>query len=310
MSSSHFIRESLREFMGRPVRQYDPVEGLVDPRKYAWRLGFNNEDDVVFDAQVEALLADPDLPEIESLVIGPWSGEMFEDSGPTLREALLGASPRLTGLRGLFYGDITYESCEISWIRHSNLAPLVNTLPALEELVIRGGSGLRLSGLSSGTLRKLTLQAGGLSGDVVRDVVSANLPELEHLELWLGTRDYGSRSTVHDLQPLLSGKAFPKLTWLGLKNNEQADELAAAMATAPVTSMIKSLDMSMGTMGDEGGEALLRSPAIAALELLVVDENYLSTEMRERLTAHGTGTVLSRGERDDYGEDRYVSCGE
>ena len=57
-------------------------------------------------------------------------------------EALINARGRLTGLRGLFLGDIPYEDCEISWINQTDLTPLFAAFPRLEHFRSRGGEGL------------------------------------------------------------------------------------------------------------------------------------------------------------------------
>jgi len=305
------IGQFIKEFMGRPIRQYDPDEGLVKPAKYAWRLGSNYDDyEVDFDAQLASLMVDARLSELEVLVIGPWSQEMYDDDGAAVAEALVEHAAQLGALVGLFFGDITYEFSEISWIHQSDLGPMVNALPGLREFVARGGEGLRLEGLRAPSLEKLTVQTGGMSAEVVQDIVQAHLPNLVELELWLGTEDYGGSSSVADLQPLLSGKAFPGLKALGLKNCEHADQIAEAVVTAPVTERLERLDMSMGSLSDEGAEHLLGSPSIAKLRTLDVSDNYLSSAMGERLAAHVSGTVSAWTDKEARDDWRYVTCGE
>ncbi len=45
------------------------------------------------------------------------------------------------------------------------------------------------------SLVALTIESGGLPAAVVREVASAHLPALEHLELWLGEENYGGDAT-------------------------------------------------------------------------------------------------------------------
>src|SRR5207249_2377581 len=150
-------------------------------------------------------------------------------------------------------------------------------------------------------LKSLILQSGGLPGSVVRAVAAAELPELEHLELWLGEDQYGGSATLADLAPILSGTRFPKLRYLGLRDAEEADQIAAAVATAPVTERIRVLDLSLGTLSDQGAMSLLASPAVARLEKLDIHHHFCSEAMVEKL--NGLGIVLDAGDRQD--ERRY-----
>jgi hypothetical protein len=146
----------------------------------------------------------------------------------------------------------------------------------------------------------------------VRALTRAELPALEHLELWLGEENYGGSVRVADLTPLLSGQLFPNLKYLGLRNSEIADEIAAALLHAPVLDRIRVLDLSMGTLGDEGAAALLANPAVAKLELLDVHHHFCSEEMVARLGQ--LGIKVNTDERqnpDEYdGDWRYVAVGE
>ncbi|NKB18732.1 MAG: hypothetical protein HC770_13150 [Pseudanabaena sp. CRU_2_10] len=135
---------------------------------------------------------------------------------------------------------------------------------------------------------------------------NAQLPELEHLELWLGIEDYGSDTTVDDLQPILTDRLFPKLRYLGLRDSEIADRIAIALADAPVLEQIKVLDLSLGTLRDVGAEALLNNPAIAQLEKLDIHHHYVSDELVTRLEELGIELDASdRQEEEEYGDESY-----
>jgi hypothetical protein len=148
-------------------------------------------------------------------------------------------------------------------------------------------------------LTSLILQSGGLPVDVVREVCSAHLPNLEHLELWLGSDNYGGNATVEDLGPILSGKLFPKLQSLRLRDSEITDEIATAIAAAPVLERIRLLDLSLGTLGDAGAAALLSSPAIAKLEKLDIHHHYCSEDIVARLQALGITVDASEPQQED-----------
>lgn len=102
------------------------------------------------------------------------------------------------------------------WITRGNLSPILAAYPQSMHLGIRGGN--RLSRVDMTGLRELIVQAGGLSAEVVREVVTATLSRLEHLELYLATENSGATSAADDLTPLLDGSRFPTLKYLGLKS--------------------------------------------------------------------------------------------
>lgn len=249
--------------------------------------------------------------ELRGLVLGRWDEELVDLPPDAFVEALLAHREALANLQALFIGDLTYEDCEISWIQQRALGHLPGALPGLEWFGVRGGEGLDLSGLKSERLRGLVVQAGGLSGAVVRQVAAAELPALEHLELWLGTEDYGGSSGVEDLRPILDGR-FPGLRHLGLRNADYTDAVAAALADAPVMRALDTLDLSMGTLGDDGARALLASPHLDRLGRLNIAHHYLSDaalgELAGRLGDRLAGAAL-RKEEEDEGY-RYVQVGE
>jgi hypothetical protein len=109
------------------------------------------------------------------------------------------------------------------------------------------------------------------------------LPKLEHLELWLGALDYGGIEAPAPLEPLLSGKFFRKLKYLGLRNSEMADEVAKAVAQAPILARLEELDLSLGALSDVGAEDLLRSPEIRKLKKLDLHHHFLSKPFIEEL---------------------------
>src|SRR5262249_57801527 len=104
-------------------------------------------------------------------------------------------------------------------------------------------------------LKSLIIQSGGLGANVVREVAAADLPELEHLELWLGEENYGGDATVADLAPVLDGGLFPKLKYLGLRDSQIADQIARAVATAPVGGRSRGLHPFLGALAHESAAA-------------------------------------------------------
>ena len=147
----------------------------------------------------------------------------------------------------------------------------------------------------------------------MRGLARADLPELEHLEIYLGTDDYGANVTPEDLQPILDGQVFPKLKYLGLRNSHIADEVAKAVADAPILNRIDVLDLSLGILGDEGAQALLESPLMANLSLLDLHWHYLTDAMQAKLKSLPCEVDVSEAQSGDEWDGevyRYVAVSE
>jgi hypothetical protein len=268
-------------------------EAGKNPGSVAWRLRLSSYSER-FVPYLARFVEEVDTTRVKALVIGDWG---FEDGGDIssleLRDALIGHAAAFPALRSLFVGDITFEENEISWIHQCDFAPLLTAYPLLEELTVRGvgdtyhgGDTLALDVSEQRSLRSLTVQSGGLPARVVREVVSSGLPALERLELWLGVADYGGDASPEDLAPLLSGAVFPRLRHLGLRNSHRTAVWVEALAAAPITTRLSSLDLSLGALRDRDAEQLLAAlPAFAHLESLDLHHHYLSEKNAERVRA-------------------------
>jgi hypothetical protein len=311
------IQSHLGEFCGMPIVDFDPDAPPIGFKTNAWRLSVDYESSEAggtLTGMLASLLAAPDVEQLTALVIGCWEGAWEGTDSSSAVEGLVAARDRLNGLRHLFLGEIVCEESEISWINQSDISPLFSAFPDLESLFVRGANGLSLGRPRHAQLKKLVIESGGLPGAVVREVASADLPKLEHLELWLGEENYGNDVTMTDLEPILSGRLFPKLRYLGLRDDCNADNTAKALATAPILGRLESLDLSLGTLGDEGAEALLASPLARSLKFLDLHHHYLSDRVAALLARLGPRVDLSdQCEPDDWGDGekhRYVAVGE
>ncbi|MFI1996127.1 STM4015 family protein [Actinoplanes sp. NPDC020271] len=297
-------------FAGLPVTEF-PAESVAGP--VAWRVSYDEEDtseEAVspgFRAKFETFLSAHGAT-TESLVIGPWGYAAFDHAPLT---QLQEAAPRLPGLRSLFLGDITFDECEISWMKVGDVSPLITSFPLLETLQVRGGEQFGFAPVASDSLRRLVVQSGGLPRSFTAAVLGSTFPQLTELELWLGTPDYGGDTTVADLSPLLGGTLFPGLRRLGLRNAEIADELAAAIAHAPIVARLESLDLSMGVLSDRGAHALLAGQPLTHLRELHLAHHYLSEETAAAVVAALPGTRVDVSEPQGADEDdRYVAVAE
>jgi hypothetical protein len=265
-------------------------EALGEPASVAWRLrakenSYRGRPSQNLTEYLDWFAEIVPPEQVGALVIGHTEHDDPEN-GEILRE-LIQRAPKYTELRSLFFGDILQEECEISWIDHGDMAPLLAAFPQLTSFTVRGGSeNLSLLVTEPHGLRSLAVQSGGLRPEVIRDVCGSNLPELEHLELWLGTEDYaGEEATAEDLAPVLSGTGSPHLRSLGLRNAEHADAWVALLAEAPVTGKLRVLDLSLGTLTDTGARTILDAPVFHGLERLDLHHHYLSEDMEQRLGA-------------------------
>ena len=175
--------------------------------------------------------------------------------------------------------------------------------------------GLSLGTLVHDQLRSLIIETGGLSRDVIGQIVSARLPELEHLEIWTGNPEYGADSSVEDVRPFFESSRFPKLKYLGIKNCDFGDELAALAVSLPILLQVEILDFSMGAMSDAGAEILLKNSShFASLKKLDLGENML-TAKTTNLFAEFPCEVSTDGQREGWVDQqgnvhRYPAVGE
>jgi hypothetical protein len=142
------------------------------------------------------------------------------------------------------------------------------------------------------------------------EILHSHLPKLEHLELWLGDDFYGFDFGLEELLPLFQGDDFPSLTYLGLRDSVITDEIAQAIAHAPILDQLDELDLSMGTLGDEGAAALLASDKVRELKRLNLSHHYCSKAMMNQLKTLTVEVDLSSWAYEAPKDDRYVAVSE
>ncbi|MDI2131549.1 STM4015 family protein [Yinghuangia seranimata] len=320
MPTIPYTRGLLESFGGLPVAafaphgepQYDwyidpadvrPETGLPPADKAAWRLRTLNDDYATDPEDYPSLYArfvdTVDTTKVTALVIGGW-GPSYEEASADVPLGLLTAdAQRFPALRHLFVGDISQEEEEVSWIVQDDLTPLLNAFPDLHTLGVKGGSHLRLDAIRHVGLRELVFHSGGLPGHVLEAVGACELPALTHLYAMLGHPEYGGidtvdrirvgaglggqAGTVDQLAGILSGAGLPALTHLALCDSLVQDAVAATVAGAPVVARLAELDLSMGTLGDEGAEALLAGQPLGHLTRLDLHHHFIGDALQERL---------------------------
>lgn len=292
------------------------IELPPDVEEWAWCVSVTEFDGVQYTELFDAFLRDVDTTRIGAFVIGNWvTHDNMDRTSAEVFAPLVAAADRFPNLRHLFVGDIEATQFEISWIRQHDLTPLLRAFPDLLTFGVRGSSGLGWEQRAYPKLRELTFQSGGLPPEVVRAVAGSEFPELTDLELYLGEEEYFGGSQTADLAGILEGAHFPKLRYLGLRDAENADEVAAAVAHAPIVSRLEVLDLSLGTLGDEGAAALLAGQPLTHLKKLDLHHHFISEPMQARLREALPGVEVDlsfKEEPDDWDgeEHRYVAVSE
>ncbi|MGW7445201.1 STM4015 family protein [Kitasatospora sp. NPDC054795] len=309
------VSRHIERFHELPVHEFTSDDARPRPAAgaVAWRLSLEYGSKLDFVQLWQSFLEEVDPAGVRAVVIGAW----WQDGYTSVRsavEAVTAEARRLPALEALFLGEATFDECEISWLEMDDVTPLLNAFPGLRSLAVRGGTDLALEPVRHDRLTSLRFESGGLPATVVRAVAGSELPALERLTLWLGVDEYGGDATMDDLAPFLDGSRLPKLRHLGLANSELQDEIAAALAHAPVVARLESLDISMGVLSDEGATALLEGQPLTHLRSLDLHHHYLSDAMQERLHEALPGVELDLGDAEademDDEDDRYVSVSE
>lgn len=309
----------LKQFHGLPVHLFD-AEGdgrgrlRPEPASVAWKLSADRHH--AFAPLWQRFLDEVRPEEVTALVIGAWWQSWDEHGIDPVLDLLTAEAHRFPRLRALFLADVESEETEISWIRQGHLSRVLRAWPELEEIGVRGAEGLVIEPVRHDRLRTLRIESGGMPAEPVRALAACTFPALRHLELWLGTPDFGGDCEAEDITALLTALGHcPELRHLGVKNSDIQDSVAAAVAQAPVVAGLTSLDLGMGTLGDEGAGALLSGQPLTHLRVLDLRYNFLSDELaqrlRETLEPHGVGLVLTPAPRNRHNPGaRYVAVGE
>ncbi|SNR14412.1 STM4015 family protein [Tenacibaculum jejuense] len=252
---------------------------------------------------------------VEEIVIGMWE-EGYDKSSSHILNFFVENKDHFSNVKHFYIGDIESEENEISWIQQSSFENFLKAYSHIESLKVRGGNNLTFGTFNLPNLKTLTIESGGLDNELIEDIAKSknSLTSLEELEIWFGTSDYGATVTKETVKKLLADNPFPNLQHLGLMNAEIQDEIVAVLENHEILSRIKTLDISMGVLREEGGKSLLRNEALDQLEKINCDFHYMSEEQTKALRKR-FGTKGSF-EYSDYYEEAveedwyYVEVGE
>ena len=312
-----FRRDALATFHGLPIFVFDVAEagdlgagGVPDDvENWAFRVGGSDYEGPSGEEVWKLFLDFVDTTRVRALSLGAWYNDEAGLGWDHYHAAVIAAADRFPALEALFVGDLPSEMSEVAYIEQQDPGPLLAALPNLVEFGIRGL--LTMQPLAHDRLRELTVQTGGLPPATVRAVAASDLPALTGLDLYLGTEQYEGGATAEDLAAILSGAAFPNLRHLGLINPEDTDDLASALAHAPVVAQLESLDLSLGMLGDEGAAALLAGQPLTHLRTLNLRHHFLSDDMISRLWEALPETEINVDEQYfERGGGRYIAVTE
>lgn len=327
------IGEHKTSYAGYLIQQWNDGP-LNDPATTAYRMTLDYDERDTWLSKFARFVSQPQAAEVEALVIGAWWGDEWRVPSERVVESFVMYHERLPRLKALFIGDVTYEECEMSWIDQSDMAPIFLTYPNLEHFGVRGIDGLRFGGLRHDHLRSFTLESGGTPVRLLDEIKAAHLPQLVDFELWTGDEHYGWDGELEDLLPFINGEIFPHLTRLAIPNSELSDEVASALSESPLFEQLEAIDLSLGTLSDEGALALLNHPLMRLnlhgqqllplmpdalpsrlrLKSLDIHHHYCTPPVIRDLVAlakYGIQVDVSDvRDEEDYDEDRYVAVGE
>lgn len=283
--------------------------GAEHTKTYSYSYEEYEEQGKCAEDMVADILADPEFPQLTELIIGDW-GDAWEDNCQPILDGITGQADRFSHIKKLFIGDMDYEQCEVSWIMQGNYGKLWAALPNLESLTIKGSMELELGDICHEGLKELTIICGGLGKDVIQSVQNAKLPNLEKLLLYIGSDNYGFDGDAGTIRELLEQADFPKLAYLGITDSEIQDELVQAVLGSKFMGQLETLDLSLGTLTDQGGQLLLEElPKWPNIKTLDVHYNYLTEEMAKKLEELPIAVDASENnEPDEYHGTIYMNA--
>ncbi len=232
------------------------------------------------------MLADPRSRQIPALVFGAWLIDQTAGRG-LLQPMLIQAAGRLPHLKALWFDEAGQPPFRWPPLIDQP-GPLLEAFPHLEHLRLTIPEGFRLQGLRHPRLKVLVVEGLNRSSDVLADLLAAELPALEHLEL-----SQGSADCLRSLQPLLAGDVFSQLQSLALRGFPRINHLVSELAQG-LLGRLRRLDLADNELGEDGAKALLASPYLSRLESLRIDSRGLHPQTVNQLRGV-VWVVQSRG---------------
>ncbi len=257
--------------------------GKNKSKKYSYSWEEYDDGDKDAGTMIADIMADKELPKLEEIIIGCW-GESWDNSAQQIVDGIVENKDKFSHVKSLFIGDMDFEECEVSWIEQADYSALWAALPQLEKLTIKGSTNLSLGKVEHANLKSLEIICGGLPKEVLQSIAGAKLPQLNTLSLYIGVEDYGFDGGVEDVKQMLETSDFPKLVSLGIMDSEIQDEIAQVVCECKYMKQLKTLELSLGTLTDKGGEVLLKTlPDYKNIKEVDLQYHYMSEDMMEKL---------------------------
>jgi tetratricopeptide (TPR) repeat protein len=276
------ITNTLTEFAGHPVQLWQADQASDDLDSVCYWIGLCSDElstEVHWTDKFADFLNTSGAEKCQSLVVGNWERPWERESAERVVQALVVAAPRLPHLKAIFLGiPADHDEHDETWIQYGDISPLFEAYPRLEQFAVRGTNGLILGRVQHEYLKALVIQTPGFPRELLQEINNAQLPSLERLELWLGSRAYGATVIIDDLRSLIVNRHFPTLRHLGLRNTELTDEIAELLAKSEILVQLETLDLSLGILSDTGAQALLDARALHSLAKLDIHHHYCSIE--------------------------------
>ncbi|MEM6754937.1 MAG: HEAT repeat domain-containing protein [Cyanobacteria bacterium P01_C01_bin.38] len=309
-----FSNNYITTFANRKVIEFEPEIGITDTINTAYAIRVSDCDflskPILSPEKLELLQRSSLAHQIQALVIGFWYTKDL-----SLVDALLNANKKLTNLKALCLEDIYDWGCYPTY--NINISYILLAYPNLETLKIRfsycrtytynkNTFGLEINYIRHENLKALIIECNDIDIELIYKIYNLELPALEYLELWAITDDNGntlSRLGIKELMQVFS-QIFPKLKYLGIRNWKYEppflNNVPFGLVDSPIIENLVELDLSMGSLDDEGAAALLNCPFIKNLDTLDVSDNYLSDKMIERLKQLDIEVIADRQDPDYY----------
>lgn len=138
------------------TREEVAKEMKVEAKKYA--LSYDEAEEGV--NLMDRILKDKKLPSLRQITIGCW-GYDGEDCS-AIADGIVANKEKFAHLEGLFWGDMDSEEQEISWIEQVDLGPVLDVMPLLNNLKIKGTNNLSIGKKPRPNLKSLEIISGGL----------------------------------------------------------------------------------------------------------------------------------------------------
>lgn len=267
---------------------------------------YETDEDTNANTLAKEILEYEDLQKLDEIVIGCW-GESYDNEIQPILDMIEKNKEKFQHIKSFFFGDMTYEECEVSWIEQGNYENLLKALPDLKHLKIKGSVNLVLGNINHQNLESLEIVCGGLPSSVIRQIADAKLPKLKKLNLYLGVEDYGFDASIEDIKYLLNSDVIKNLEYLGIGNSELQNEVVEEFFKLKNIYNIKTLDFSNGTLTDKGANIILDNlELIKKLNKLDLTYHYLSDAMMKKLQSLRLNIILDeQNAPDEYDDEIY-----